>query len=81
MPSTEERVRALIGEHLEVDGQPVDSSLPLSSSLTDLGVSSQDIVAFAKVVGEEFGVTYAPQDFAGTANVGKLIEFLDARAA
>ena len=81
MPSTEARVRALIGEHLEVDGQPVDSSLPLSSTLVDVGVSSQDIVAFAKVVGEEFGVTWAPQDFARITNVGKLIEFLDAKAA
>ena len=81
MPSTEERVRALIGEHLEVDGQPVDSSLPLSSSLIDAGVSSQDVVAFARVIADEFGVTYSPEDCADVTNLGKLIELLDARAA
>lgn len=81
MPSTEERVRALIGEHLEVDGKPVDSSMPLSSSLVDVGVSSQDVVAFARVVAQEFGANFDPQDCADVTNLGKLIELLDARAA
>lgn len=40
MASIEDRVRNLISDNLEVDGEPVDSSLSLDSSLTDAGASS-----------------------------------------
>ena len=61
MPTTEERLRQLIAENLEVDGQPVDRSLPLASSLTDAGVSSMELVAFARVVQQALGVSFAPK--------------------
>ena len=77
MASTEERVRNLISENLEVDGKPI-ASVDLSSGLTDLGVSSMDVVSFARVVQNEFGVAFTPQSCVELQSVGQLIEFLDA---
>lgn len=77
MASTEERVRALIAANLEVDGQPLDSSMSLDTSLADHGVSSLEMVAFGKVVAQDFGVTLSTEDCASINTVQGLIDFLD----
>ena len=81
MASTEDRVRKLIGDNLEVDGKPVDASMDLSSNLTDAGVSSIDIVSFARVIQNEFGISFTPEHCTELQTIGQLIEFLDASAA
>ena len=81
MASTEDRVRKLVSENLEVDGQPLSADLDLNSSLIDAGVSSVDIVAFARVVQEEFGMQFAVEDCTELTSLAALVEFLDARAA
>ena len=81
MTSTEERVRKLVSENLEADGQPLSADLDLSASLIDAGVSSVDIVAFARVIQEEFGMQFAVEDCTELTSLAALVEFLDARAA
>ena len=81
MASTEDRVRKLIADNLEVDGKPVDSSLGLGSSLTDAGVSSMDIVSFARVIQDEFGIKLGAEQCAEIQTLGKLVDYLDANAA
>ena len=81
MASTEDRVRGLIADNLEVDGKPVDSSLSLSSSLTDAGVSSMDIVSFARVIQDEFGIKFGVEQCSELQTLGQLIDYLDANAA
>ena len=81
MASTEDRVRELIAANLEVDGKPVDASIELSSSLTDAGVSSMDIVSFARVVQDEFGISFSPEDCTELQTIGQLVEYLNANAA
>ena len=81
MPSTEERVRKLIADNLEVDGQPVDPSLALSSNLTDAGVSSIDLVAFAKVIQEEFNVKFAVEHCSELQSLADLVQFLNTNTA
>ena len=76
MASSESRIVTLINENLGLDGQ----SLDLSQSLTDAGVSSIDLVAFAKVVAGEYGITFSPQDCASLGSVRELIDFVDSRA-
>ena len=80
MASTEDRIRKLIEENLEVDGQPLASSVDLNVSLMEAGVSSRDLVAFAKLVSHEFNVQFASEDCARLKSVRDLIGFLDARA-
>ncbi len=77
MASTEERVKSLISENLEVDGKPVEVS-DLSSSLTSLGVSSMDVVSFARVIQNEFGVSFTPENCTELQTISQLIEYLDA---
>lgn len=81
MASTEDRLRNLIGENLEVDGKPVDSSVDFSSGLTELGVSSLDLVSFARVVQTEFGISFAVEDCTELKSLAQLVEFIDAKAA
>ena len=79
MPSTEERIKTLINEHLEVDGQPLSLPEDLNTRLFDLGVSSLDIVAFGKVVAREFNITFTPEDCPKADTVRKLIDLIDSR--
>ena len=82
MASTEERVRQLISANLEVDGQAVDgASLGLDTSLSDAGVSSVDVAAFAGVVAGEFSVNFSPEQCNEINSLAQLVEFIDANAA
>ncbi len=81
MASTEERVRSLVADNLEVDGKSLGSSVDLEASLVDLGVSSMDIVSFGKVVAQEFNVTFTREHCPTLNNLRELIEFLDSQAA
>ena len=81
MPSTEDRVRKLIADNLEVDGQSVGDSVDFSQSLTDIGVSSMDVVAFARVIQQEFNVQFTPENCAELTSLTQLVGFLDAQSA
>ena len=81
MASIEERLRQLADENLEVDGQPIGKLLDPNKSLADLGVSSLDVVAFGKVVAQEFNVSFTPETVAEMRNIGDLIAYLEANAA
>lgn len=76
MASTEERVRQLVSENLEVDGQPLNLSEDLNTGLTELGVSSLDIVAFAKLVSKEFNISFTIEDCETVNTLQKLIDYL-----
>ena len=78
MATTEERIRKLVDDNLEIDGRPAGRPLDLHSSLRDAGVSSVDFVAFTKVVAQEFNLNFTPEDCARYKTLGELIEFLDA---
>ena len=76
MASTEERVRQLVSDNLEVDGQPLNLSADLNTGLTELGVSSLDIVAFAKVVSKEFDISFTVEDCETVNTIQKLIDHI-----
>lgn len=80
MASTEERVRQLVADNLEVDGKPLSSSLDLNTSLTDAGVSSMDVVAFGKVVGQEFNLTFTREQCPTINSLQELIDFIDSQS-
>lgn len=77
MATTEQRIRQLVSENLEVDGQPVDLSGDLNTGLGALGVSSLDVVAFAKLVSEEFNITFTIEDCETVNTIQKLIDHID----
>ncbi len=78
MASTEERIRNLIAENLEIDGQPIALPDDLNISLEQAGISSMELVAFAKLVAKEFNVDFTPEDCVNVESVRELVERLDA---
>ncbi len=81
MASTADRIKKLVAENLEVDGQPVSVPDDLNANLSDAGVPSMDFVAFAKVIVAEFDVPLTPDDCAGFSTLKDLAAYIDAQAA
>ncbi len=79
MASTAARIRQLVNDNLEVDGQPIDLPQDLNISLLEAGVSSMDLVAFAKVVSQEFNVTFTLEDCANLNSIRSLVEHIDSQ--
>ncbi len=79
MATTEERLRRLISENLEVGGQPLSADLDLNSSLMEAGVTSMELVAFARVIQEEFQIKFEPEQ-CEMQNLAQVIEFLDSQS-
>lgn len=79
MASTEDRIRTLVAENLEVDGKPLAQPVDFSTGLSELGVSSMDIVAFGKVVAQDFGVTLTPEVCETVSNLNELVKCLDSQ--
>lgn len=78
MASTEDRLRTLIAENLEVDGQPIALPDDLNISLMEAGISSVDLVAFAKLVAQEFEVKFTLEDCGEVKTVRELVDRLNA---
>lgn len=81
MASTEERLRQLVDENLEVDGRPIGRDLDASKNMMDAGVSSVEFVAFMRVVAQEFGVDMTPGDCENFESLSDLVAYLDGKAA
>ena len=80
LATTEERIRKLVDENLEIEGRPAGRPLDLNLSLRDSGVSSVDFVAFTKVVADEFGLNFTPEDCAKHQSLGELVAYIDSRS-
>ena len=81
LATTEERLRKLVDDNLEIEGRASGSPLDLNSSLRNSGASSVDLVAFAKLVVDEFNVPLTAEDCANYGTLGELVAFLDSQAA
>ena len=77
MATTEERLRKLVDDNLEIEGRSAGDPLHADYSLRESGISSVDFVAFAKLVADEFGVSFSPEDCARYNTVGELIARLE----
>lgn len=75
MSSTEDRLKQLVDEHLDLGSNP-DFDAPLADS----GMSSVDAVAFFKVVSDEFSLSLAPDDCLKFKTLRILSNHIDARA-
>ncbi len=79
MASTGDRLRNLISENLEVDGQPIDVPQDLNISLMEAGVPSTDLVAFAKLVSQEFNVSFTAEHCTQLNSLQEVVEFIDSQ--
>jgi acyl carrier protein len=75
MSSTEDRLKQLVDEHLDLGPDP-----DFDAHLGEAGVSSVDAVAFFKEVNEAFSLGLAPEDCLQFKTLRLLADFIDARA-
>ena len=80
MASTADRIKVLVSENLEVDGKSVGPVGDMNTSLSALGVSSVDIVAFGRLVVNEFGIDMSADDCANIPTLAALVDFVDAQS-
>ena len=80
MASTEERVRALVDANLQIEGRSAGQPLTPDLNIIDAGVNSTDVVAFWRLVCEEFGVDIPAEEFAELLTPSDLIAYLDAHS-
>ena len=81
MASTAERLSKLVSDNIEVDGKALAIPDDLDIHLGDVGVSSTDIVALAKLIAEEFDISIAPEECADLNNLKSVVAFIDNKAA
>lgn len=77
MSSTEERVRAIVDQTVEIEGREAGQPLDLSRNVAETGVSSSDIVAFWQMVNQEFGTDISAEEFAELLTPQDLINHLE----
>ena len=81
MPTNEERLIKLIDDNLTVEGRNQGDPLNMDLNIVEAGVPSADIVAFLKMVNEEFGTSISAGDCGDLLTPRSLVEYLDANAA
>lgn len=81
MPTNEERLIKLIDDNLTVEGRNQGDALNMDLNIVEAGVPSADIVAFLKLVNEEFGTSISAGDCGDLLTPRSLVEYLDANAA
>ena len=79
MASTADRIRTLVNENIEVDGKPIDLPDDLDISLTEAGVPSTDVVALTKLIAQEYGVEFSPDQCAELNTLKKVVAYLDSK--
>ena len=80
MASTEERIRALVDANLNIEGRSEGQPLTPDLNIIDAGVNSTDVVAFWRLVCEEFGIDISAEEFAELLTPSDLIAYLDAHS-
>ncbi|MCY3851119.1 MAG: acyl carrier protein [Acidimicrobiaceae bacterium] len=80
MSSTEERIREIVDQTVEIEGRDPGQPLDLSRNVAEVGVSSSDIVAFWRMVNQEFGTDISAEEFAELLTPQDLINHLESAA-
>ena len=77
MSSTEERVRAIVDQTVEIKGREAGQPLDLTRNVAETGVFSSDIVAFWQMVTQEFDTDISAEEFAEFLTPQDLINHLE----
>ncbi|NDV87966.1 acyl carrier protein [Aurantimonas aggregata] len=76
MSDTEERVKAIVAEHLGLDPTKVESNSEISD---DLGADSLEVVELVMRFEEEFGIDIPDDEAEKIVTVDHAVKFLDSR--
>ena len=78
MSDTEERVKAIVVDHLNVDADKVTEG---ASFIDDLGADSLDTVELVMAFEEEFGIEIPDEAAETILTVGDAVKFIDKAVA
>ena len=81
MATSAERIRALVNDNIEVDGNTLNIPDDMDFSLSAAGVSSMDMVALGKLIAKEFNITFTLDDCTSLDNLTKVVAFVDSKSA
>lgn len=76
MASTEDRIRQIIADNLDIGREP-----DFSARLGDSGVSSVDCIAFYKLVNSEFSLGLVAEECRQFETLNQLVEYINQKAA
>ncbi len=74
MASTEDQLRQIITENLDIGREP-----RFDTKLVDSGVSSVDCIAFFKIVNEQFGLGLVAEECRQFETLTDLVKFIDSK--
>ncbi len=74
MSSTEDRIKQIINDNLDLDREP-----NFDAKLVDSGVSSVDCVSFFKLVNDEYSLGLVAEQCRQFETLRDLVSFIDAR--
>ena len=77
MSDVAERVKKIVVEHLNVDGEKVTDN---ASFIEDLGADSLDTVELVMAFEEEFGIEIPDEDAEKITRVKEAIDYIEAHA-
>jgi acyl carrier protein len=77
MSDVAERVKKIVVEHLNVDGDKVTEG---ASFIEDLGADSLDTVELVMAFEEEFGIEIPDEDAEKITRVKEAVEYIDSHA-
>lgn len=75
MASVEQRLKEMASENLDLGHEP-----DLDAKFSESDVSSQDAVAFIKLVNHEFNITIPPEDLAKLDTMRSLAEYIESHS-
>ena len=75
MSATEERLKKVIKDNFDLDHEP-----DFNAQFSDLGITSVQVIAFYKVVNEEFNLGMAANDCQQFKTLQELVVHIDSRA-
>lgn len=76
MPSTTERLTALINDNFDLDKEP-----NFDATFSDSGISSIDAIAFFKLVDDEFGLGLKANDCRQFQTLQEVADFINERSS
>ena len=72
MSATQDRLKRLINDHLDLDRDP-----DFDAAFNESGVSSVDAIAFFKEVSREFNLPFTAAEFAKCPTLREVVSYID----
>ena len=81
MATIVDRLTKLVDDNVSIEGRNVGDPMELDKNITDLGITSADVVALWRLVNEEFSAEISREEFTELLTPRALVAHLEGLAA